>query len=59
MVQFPVPFVKESTNIYTVCTDFPVINNKLIKINKVFLFVRDCMQIIGQSQSHILSIADL
>ena len=43
---FPVLLVKHKhQNLYTVCTDFNILNDKLVKINQAFLFVCDGIQL--------------
>ena len=39
----PVVLVKwKYQNLYQVCSDFHILNEKLVKINHAFLLVRDC-----------------
>ena len=46
-------------NLYRVCTDFWVFNDKLVMINHAFLIVMDCLQAICQSHCEIMSAADI
>ena len=40
----PVVLVKwKNQNLYQVCSDFSILNEKLVKINHAFPLVRDCM----------------
>ena len=34
----------KNQNLYRVCSDFHILNEKLVKINCAFLLVRDCME---------------
>ena len=49
----PVLFV---TNLSPVFRDFHYLNDKLIKINKSFPLIKDCMQAIGQGDREIMSV---
>ena len=46
-------------NLYRVCSDFRILNDKLLKINHVFSLVRDCIEQLGRKQCHYLSTIDL
>ena len=44
----PVALVKQKKqNLYRVCNDFPILNEKLLKINHAFPLVRDCIEQLG------------
>ena len=44
----PVVLVKQKNqNLYRVCSDFPILNEKLVKINHAFPLVRDCIEQLG------------
>ena len=56
----PVVLVKrKNQNLYRVCSDFRILNEKLVKINHAFLSVRDCIEILGRKKCHYLSTVDL
>ena len=56
----PVVLVKwKNQNLYRVCSDFCILNEKLVKINHVFPLVRDCIEQLGRKKSHYLSTIDL
>ena len=56
----PVVLVKwKNQNLYRVCSDFQILNGKLLKINHAFLLVRDCIEQLGQKCCHYLSTIDL
>ena len=56
----PVVLVKcKNQNLYRVCSDFRILNEKLAKINHVFLLVRDCIEQLGRKKCHYLSRIDL
>ena len=41
----PVVLVKRKNhNLYRVCSDFRILNEKLLKINHIFTLVQDCME---------------
>ena len=47
----PVLLVKrKQQNLFRVCTDFRVLNDRLIHINHAFPLVRDCIEAIGKSK---------
>ena len=46
-------------NLYIVCTDLWLLNDKLVQINHISPIPKDCIQAIGQSHSEVMSIADL
>ena len=53
-------FVKrKNKNLYRVCSDFRILNEKLLKINHAFPLVRDCIEQLGRKCSHYLSTIDL
>ena len=56
----PVDLVKwKNQNLYQVCSDFCILNDKLVKINHTFPLVRDCIEQLGRKKCHYLSIIDL
>ena len=56
----PVVLVKQKNqNLYRVCSDFCILNEKLVKINHAFLLVRDCKEQLGRKKCHYLSMIDL
>ena len=56
----PVVLVKwKNQNLYRVCSDFRILNEKLVKINHAFLLVRDCIEQLGRMKCHYLSTIDL
>ena len=44
---------------YRVCSDFRILNEKLVKINHAFPLVRDCIEQLGRKKCHYLSTIDL
>ena len=45
----PVVLVKwKNQNLYRVCSDFRILNEKLLKINHAFPLVRDCIEQLGR-----------
>ena len=56
----PVVLVKQKNqNLYRVCSDFHILNEKLVKINHAFPLVRDCIEQLGRKKCHYLSMIDL
>ena len=56
----PVVLVKwKNQNLYRVCSDFRILNEKLVKINHAFPLVRDCIEQLGRRKCHYLSTIDL
>ena len=56
----PVVLVKwKNKNLYQVCSDFHILNEKLVKINHAFPLVRDCIEQLGRKKCHYLSTIDL
>ena len=56
----PVVLVKwKNQNLYQVCSDFRILNKKLLKINHAFPLVRDCIEQLGRKCCHCLSTVDL
>ena len=56
----PVVLVKwKNQNLYQVCSDFHILNEKLVKINHAFPLVRDCIEQLGRKKCHYLSTMDL
>ena len=53
----PVVLVKQKNqNLYRVCSDFCILNEKLVKINHAFPLVRYCIEQLGRKKCHYLSI---
>ena len=40
----------KNQNLYQVCSDFHILNDKLVKINHAFLLVRDCIEQLGRNE---------
>ena len=56
----PVILVKwKNQNLYRVCSDFRILNEKLVKINHAFPLVRHCIEQLGRKKCHYLSTIDL
>ena len=56
----PVVLMKwKNQNLYRVCSDFHILNEKLVKINHAFPLVRDCIEQLGRKKCHYLSTIDL
>ena len=56
----PVVLVKwKSQNLYRVCSDFRILNEKLLKINHAFPRVRDCIEQLGRKYCYYLNTIDL
>ena len=56
----PVVLVKwKNQNLYQVCSNFRILNEKLVKINHAFPLVRDCIEQLGRKKCHYLSMIDL
>ena len=56
----PVVLVKQKNqNLDQVCSDFRILNEKLVKINHTFPLVRDCIEQLGRKKCHYLSTIDL
>ena len=56
----PVLLVKrKQQNIFRVCTDFRVLNDRLVHINHAFPLVRDCIEAISKSKCQVMSVLDL
>ena len=56
----PVLLVKrKQQNLFRVCTDFRVLNDRLVCINHAFPLVRDCIEVIGKSKCQVMSVLDL
>ena len=49
----------KNQNLYRVCSDFRILNEKLVKINHAFPLVRDCIEQLGRKKCHYLSTIDL
>ena len=50
---------QKNQNLYRVCSDFQILNEKLLKINHAFPLVRDCIEQLAQKCCHYLSAIDL
>ena len=49
----PVVLVKQKNqNLYRVCSDFCILNEKLVKINHAFPLVKDCIEQLGRKKCH-------
>ena len=56
----PVVLVKwTNQNLYRVCSDFPILNEKLLKTNHAFPLIRDCTEQLGRKCYFYLSTIDL
>ena len=56
----PVVLIKrKNQNLYQVCSDFRILNEKLVKINHAYPLVRDCIEQLGRKKCHYLSTIDL
>ena len=56
----PLVLVKwKNQNLYHVCSDFHILNEKLVKINHTFPLFRDCIEQLGKKKCHYLSMIDL
>ena len=52
----PVVLVKQKTqNLYRVCRDFQILNEKLLKINHAFPLIWNCNEQLGQKSCHYLN----
>ena len=50
---------RKNQNLYQVCSNFHILNEKLVKINHAFPLVRDCIEQLGRKKCHYLSTIDL
>ena len=50
---------RKNQNLYRVCSDFRILNEKLLKINHAIPLVRDCIEQLGRKRCHYLSTIDL
>ena len=50
---------QKNQNLYQACSDFRILNEKLVKINHAFPLVRDCIEQLGRKKCHYLSTIDL
>ena len=56
----PVVLVKrKNQNLYRVCSDFWILNEKLLKINHAFPLVQDCIEQLGRNKCDYMSTIDL
>ena len=56
----PVVLVKrKNQNLYRVCSNFRILNEKLVKINHALPLVRDCIERLDRKKCHYLSMIDL
>ena len=51
--------IQKNQNLYRVCCDFRILNEKLVKINHAFPLVRYCIEQLGRKKCHYLSTIDL
>ena len=49
----------KNQNLYQVCSDFCILNEKLVKINHAFPLVRDCTEQLGRKKCYYLSTINL
>ena len=45
----------KNQNLYQVCSDFRILNEKLLKINHAFPLVQDCIEQLGRSKCDYMS----
>ena len=50
---------RKNQNLYRVCSDFWILNEKLLKINHAFPLVQDCIEQLGRSKCDYMSTIDL
>ena len=50
---------QKNHNLYRVCSDFRILNEKLLKINHAFPLVRDCIEQLRRSKCDYMSTIDL
>ena len=50
---------RKNQNLYGVCSEFRLLNEKLLKINHAFPLVRDCIEQLGCSKCDYMSTIDL
>ena len=50
---------RKNQNLFRVCSDFCILNEKLVKINHAFPLVRGCIEQLGRKKCHYLSTIDL
>ena len=56
----PVVLIKrKNQNLCRVCSDFRILNEKLLKINHVFPLVQDCIEQLGRSKCDYMSTISL
>ena len=46
----------KNQNLYGICSDFRILNEKLLKINRAFPLVRDCIEQLGRKRCHLSTI---
>ena len=49
----------KNQNLYLVCSNFCILNEKLVKINHTIPLVRDCIEQLGRKKCHYISTIDL
>ena len=49
----------KNQNLYQICSNFRILNEKLVRINHAFPLVRDCKEQLGRKKCHYLSMIDL
>ena len=50
---------RKNQNLYRVCSDFRILNEKLLKINHAFPLAGDCIEQLGQIKCDYMSMIDL
>ena len=50
---------QKNQNLYRVCSDFHILNEKLLKINHAFPLVQDCIEQLGRSKCDYMSTINL
>ena len=50
---------RKNQNLYRVCSNFSILNEKLLQINHAFLPVQDCIEQLGRSKCDYMSTIDL
>ena len=50
---------QKNQNLYRICSDFCILNEKLLKINHAFPLVQDCIEQLGRSKCDYMSTIDL
>ena len=50
---------RKNQNLHRVCSDFWILNEKVLKINRTFPLVQDCIEQLGRSKCNYMSTIDL